>query len=130
MENKNIKTEAEIRAAEARKAYDKENMAMLATKLRKEEAEVFSSIAAERGTTVSRMLSDYVKSVNSAGPVKEANPTGTNTAILTYENVERLKHEVAFHNPDHLNPDEMLNDILNNYFAFVERARFSTRKRK
>ena len=130
MENKNIKTEAEIRAAEARKAYDKENMAMLATKLRKEDAEAFSNIAAERGTTVSRMLSDYVKSVNSAGPVKEANPTGTNVAVLTYENVERLKHEVAFHNPDHLNPDEMLNDILNGYFTFVERVRFSTHKRK
>ena len=124
MENKKTK------AAEARRAYDKENMAMLATKLRKEDAEVFSGIAAERGSTVSRMLSDYVKSVNAKGPVREVNPTGTNAAVLTYENVERLKHEVAFHNPDHLNPDEMLNDILNRYFAFVERVRYSTHKRK
>lgn len=123
MENKKNK------AAAARRAYDKENMAMLATKLRKEDAEVFSNIAAERGSTVSRMLSDYVKSVNAEGTVKEANPTGTNVAVLTYENVERLKHEVAFHNPENLNPDEMLNGILNSYFAFVEKVRW-TRKRK
>lgn len=37
--------------------------------------------------------------------------------IVTYENVDRLKHEVAFNNPNHLNPDEMLNAILEAYFA-------------
>ena len=36
--------------------------------------------------------------------------------IVSYENTDRLKHEVAFNNPEHLNPDEMLNAILEAYF--------------
>ena len=43
--------------------------------------------------------------------------------ILSYENTDRLKHEVAFHNPDHLNPNEMLNEILERYFNLVDEAR-------
>ena len=43
--------------------------------------------------------------------------------IVSYENTDRLKHEVAFHNPQSLNPDRMLNDILDHYFAFVKRVR-------
>lgn len=65
--------------------------------------------------------------MNFAGDaVREKNPTGTNAAVLTYKNVERLKHEVAFHNPDHLNPDKMLNHILNRYFKMVEEVRKTT----
>ena len=62
--------------------------------------------------------------MNFAGDaVKEENLSGSNVAVLTYKNVERLKHEVAFHNPDHLNPDEMLNHILDQYFRMVEEVR-------
>ena len=43
--------------------------------------------------------------------------------ILSYENTDRLKHEVAFHNPNHLNPNEMLNEILERYFNLVDEAR-------
>ena len=49
-----------------------------------------------------------------------------NTAVLTYRNVDRLKHEVAFHNPNHLNPDKMLNHILDNYFKMVAEVRRTT----
>ena len=42
---------------------------------------------------------------------------------MSYKNVDRLKHEVSFHNPDHLNPDMMLNRILDDYFAFAEKIR-------
>ena len=43
--------------------------------------------------------------------------------ILSYENTDRLKHEVAFHNPSHLNPNEMLNEILERYFKLVDEVR-------
>lgn len=45
------------------------------------------------------------------------------THLVSYENTDRLKHEAAFHNPDALNPDQMLNPILDEYFVFVEKAR-------
>ena len=43
--------------------------------------------------------------------------------LLSYENTDRLKHETAFHSPGDLNPDEILNLILDEYFAFVEAVR-------
>ena len=114
--------EKKMNAQLARKKYDDENMAILNTKLRKSEAEAFRELALERGTTVSRMLSNFVRnSVNEH--VSEPNPTHTNAAVLTYKNVERLMRETALHNPHHYNPDEMLNHILNRYFAFVEEVR-------
>ena len=95
----------------------------LATKMRTEEAEAFRKLAEESGTTVSRLLSDMAKKAIAANETKETNPTGANVGVLTYKNVERLKHEVAFHNPNHLNPDRMLNHILNLYFDMVEEVR-------
>ena len=43
--------------------------------------------------------------------------------IVSYENTDRLKHEVAFHNPNNLNPNEMLNESLERYFKLVDEAR-------
>jgi len=43
--------------------------------------------------------------------------------LLSYENTDRLKHETSFHNPGNMNPDEMLNVILDEYFSFVEKVR-------
>lgn len=114
--------EKKTKAQAARKKYDDENMAILNTKLQKSEAEAFRELAAARGTTVSRMLSGYVKS-SLMDKVTEPNPSCSNVAILTYENVERLKRETALHNPGHMNPDQILNHILNRYFAFVEEVR-------
>ena len=42
---------------------------------------------------------------------------------MSYKNVDRLKHEVSFHSPDHLDPNRMLNRILDDYFAFAEKIR-------
>lgn len=103
-----------------------DNLTMLATKLSATDAEAFKALAVENNTTVSRMLSTYIKTTlkeNAAEP----QPCGMNVAVLTYKNVDRLKHEVAFHNPDHLNPDEMLNRILNNYFKMVAEVRRTSR---
>jgi len=96
---------------------------ILATKMRTEDADAFRRLAARHNTTVSRLLSDKVKVALAADETKEENPTGSNVAVLTYKNVDRLKHEVAFHNPEHLNPDRMLNHILNLYFDLVEEIR-------
>ena len=43
--------------------------------------------------------------------------------LVSYENTERLKHETSFHNPGDMNPNEILNLILDEYFAFVEKVR-------
>jgi hypothetical protein len=102
-----------------------ENLTLLATKLGSNEAEAFRALAVENNTTVSRMLSNYIRTTL-AENAAEPNPTGSNVAILTYANVDRLKHEVAFHNPKHLNPDEMLNHILNQYFKMVTEVRKTT----
>ena len=99
-----------------------DNLTMLATKLNSDDAEAFRALALENNTTVSRMLSNYIRTTlkeNAAEP----QPCGMNVAVLTYKNVDRLKHEVAFHNPNHLNPDEMLNHILNQYFKMVTEVR-------
>ena len=114
-----------------KKNYEKKNyeMDLLATKLNAKEADAFRALAAKNRTTVSRMLSNYVRSAingETGELVREPNPTGTNAAVLTYKNVDRLKHETAFHNPHLFSPDEMLNHILNNYFKMVEEVRKTT----
>ena len=103
-----------------------ENLTMLATKLSTETAEAFRELASENGTTVSRMLSNFIRESLRENQTEPA-PTGMNRAVLTYKNVDRLKHEVAFHNPKHLNPDEMLNHILDQYFKMADEIRKTSR---
>ena len=43
--------------------------------------------------------------------------------LVSYENTERLKRETAFHNPGDMDPNEILNVILDEYFTFVEKVR-------
>ena len=104
---------------------EEDKLTMLATKLNTADAEAFRELAAQNNTTVSRMLSNYIKTTLSEN-TDEPKPCGMNTAVLTYGNVDRLKHEVAFHNPNHLNPDKMLNHILDNYFKMVAEVRRTT----
>ena len=104
------------------KEWDKNNMQTMAVNMKKEEVEAFKKLVAERDTTVAAELRGFIrKSLRDAG-----DPSATLEGvphILSYKNVDRLKHEVAFHNPDHLNPDKMLNVILDRYFAFLDMAR-------
>ena len=39
------------------------------------------------------------------------------------KNTDLLKAETAHHNPGNLNPDGVLNEILDEYFRFVKRIR-------
>ena len=52
--------EAKKKAAEARRAYDKEHMAQLAVKLQKEDAEAYKEYCWRRQTTVSADLAGYI----------------------------------------------------------------------
>lgn len=113
------------------KKKNETGLTLLATKLKTEEAEAFRELAAKNNTTVSRMLSEYIKASvekDAKQSVSERTYTGTNAAVLTYRNVDRLKHEVAFHNPNHYNPNEMLNHILNQYFKMADQIRRTTTK--
>ena len=107
------------RAAESRRKYDAENMAILATKMKKEEVQAFRTLAEQEGTTVSQKLSGFIR-----GELAEHGKVETYVpAVLTAKNADRLKHETAFHNPKGLNPDQLMNDILDQYFAFVYAVR-------
>lgn len=106
------------KAAEARRKYDRENMAMLATKMKKEEVEAFRELAAEEGISVSQKLSGYVRQELAGTTRSPLVP-----AVLTSRNANRLKHETAFHNPKGLNPDQLMNDILTRYFKWLDEAR-------
>ena len=108
------------------KTWDKENMKTLGVNMKKEEAEAFKKLAEEQGATVGAMLRTFIQaSLNSAAASAKTGKKSVDGVahIVGYKNTDRLKHEVAFHNPKNLSPDGMLNDILNTYFAFVEQVR-------
>lgn len=105
--------------------WDKQNMRTLAVNLKKEEAEAFQKLAQDSETTVAALLRGYVRGTLSAAEPKQKEtgaPWGMEHTV-SYKNVDRLKHEVSFHNPDNLNPNEMLNLILDRYFAILDMAR-------
>ena len=111
--------EKRMKAAEARKKYDAENMAILATKMKRDEAQAFKDLAATEGTTVGKKLSGFVREeLATNGKTQTYVP-----AVLTAKNADRLKHETAFHNPKNLNPDQLMNDILDRYFKWLDEAR-------
>ena len=103
------------------KEWDKENMKSLATNMKKADAEAFRKMAEEQGTTVGALLRGYVQ-----GCLTESKeqPVAKGVAhVVSYKNTDRLKREVAFYNPKNLNPDQMLNDILDRYFNLAETIR-------
>ena len=93
------------------KNWDRENMKTLAANVRKEDAEAFAKIAKENNTTVGGMLRMFIRDSvqKTAGKPEPLSGVGH---VVSYKNTDRLKHEVAFHNPDHLDPNRMLNRIL------------------
>ena len=108
--------EKKMKAAEARKKYDAENMAMLATKMKKDEAQAFKDLAAKEGTTVGKKLSGFVRTqLAESGKIQTYVP-----AVLTAKNADRLKHETAFHNPKNMHPNQLMNDILERYFKWLD----------
>ena len=103
------------------KNWDRENMKTLAANVRKEDAEAFAKIAKENNTTVGGMLRMFVRdSVQKTAGKPE--PLSGVFHVVSYKNTDRLKHEVSFHNPDHLNPDMMLNRIQFDLVAVLLQA--------
>jgi len=109
------------------KEWDKQNMKSMAVNMKKDEAEAFKALATERGTTVGAMLRGYIQGVLAESNRPEVRPGSFKPwgldHVVSYKNVDRLKREVAFYNPKNLNPDQMLNEILDQYFEFAEQVR-------
>ena len=105
------------------KEWDRENMRTLATNVKRETAEAFRKYAEERGTTVGALLRGFVEaSVASPRTAQEPALDGV-MHLVSYRNTDLLKAETAHHNPGDLNPDGVLNYILDEYFRFVKRVR-------
>ena len=107
------------------KEWDRLNMKTLAVNLKKAEAEAFQKYAAEHDTTVAALLRGFIQATLAN---QEPNTPDSQTVhgvphILSYKNTDRLKRETSFHNPNDLNPDQLLNEILDRYFAFAEAVR-------
>lgn len=109
------------------KEWDRMNMKTLAVNLKKEEAEAFRQYAEANNTTVASLLRGFIQSTLAAQDSPRASELQESTwgvpHILSYKNTDRLKRETAFHNPNNLNPDKLLNEILDRYFSFVEHVR-------
>lgn len=107
------------------KEWDRENMKALGVNMKKDEAEAFKAYAAANGTTVGALLRGFIQSVLAEESKAEGvGKTATGVPhLLSYKNTDRLKRETAFHNPGNLNPDALLNEILDTYFRFVEKIR-------
>ncbi|MBQ6799413.1 MAG: hypothetical protein IJP11_09275 [Oscillospiraceae bacterium] len=107
------------------KEWDKENMKTLGANMKREDAEAFAEYAKANGTTVGALLRGFVQRViaeEKTGSDYRGLIDGVKH-VVSYKNTDLLKHEVAFHNPNHLNPDGMLNEILDEYFRFVKKVR-------
>ena len=107
------------------KEWDKANMKTIGANMKREDAEAFAEYARARGTTPGALLRGFVQKV-----VAEEKSASKNHGLIegvphvvSFKNTDLLKHEVAFYNPKHLNPDGMLNEILDEYFRFVKKVR-------
>lgn len=105
------------------KEWDKQNMRTLAANVKVDTAERFRAYAEEHNTTVGALLRGFIE----ATLAEPAQATVTSTTgvphLVSYKNTDLLKAETAHHNPRNLNPDGMLNAILDEYFRFVKRVR-------
>ena len=105
------------------KEWDRQNMRSIAANVKAETAEAFKKYAEEHGTTMGALMRGFIQSTLEQPKETPVNPSNGVPHLVSYKNTDRLKHEVSFHNPDHLNPDRMLNRILDDYFAFADKIR-------
>jgi hypothetical protein len=111
------------------KNWDKENMKSLSVNMKKETAVTFQEYAKEKGTTVGALLRGFVEATlaGKTKPSAESTelPDGVNgwSHTISFKLEDLLKAEVAHHNPKGLNPDEMLNRIVEDYFRVAKYLR-------
>lgn len=103
--------------------WDKQNMRNLATNVKVDTAERFKAYAAEHNTTVGALLRGFIEATLAQPKQDVITQTTGVPHLVSYKNTDLLKAETAHHNPRNLNPDGMLNAILDDYFRFVKRVR-------
>ena len=98
-------------------------MEILATKLPKAQADAYRKLAKESGKPVSRLLSDHIR--EDLRDCKEQPidyVTNAQHCLLSLKNVDRLFREAA-HYSKGLNPDQIVNRILDSYFDLQDKIR-------
>ena len=101
---------------------ENKSMEILATKLPKDQAEAYRQFAAKTGRPVSRLLSDHIREDLAASNEMVSFKTDAQRCILTLKNVDRLYKEAAHHSKG-LNPDQIVNRILDSYFELQDKIR-------
>lgn len=105
------------------KNWDKENMRTLATNVKKDTAEAFRKYAEEHDTTVGALLRGFVEATIAPQETPQVENISGVPHLVSFKNTDLLKAETAHHNPGNLNPNGVLNYILDEYFRFVKRVR-------
>ena len=106
------------------KEWDKQNMRAMATNVKKDTADAFRAYAEANGTTVGALLRGFVEATVAPKDAQDKpRPIEGVMHCVSFKNTDRLKAETAHHNPGNLNPDGVLNYILDEYFRFVKRVR-------
>ena len=101
--------------------WDKNNMATMSANVKKELAEDFRRIAAERGTTPAGLIRGFVQAT--VNPAPEDSDVGSVSFPVSYRNFDRINAEIAHHNPNHIPGNKMLDHILDTYFSIAETLR-------
>ena len=101
--------------------WDKNNMATMSANVKKELAEDFRKIAAERGTTPAGLIRGFVQAT--VNPAPEDSDVGSVSFPVSYRNVDRINAEIAHHNPNHIPGNKMLDHILDTYFSIADSLR-------
>ncbi len=105
------------------KEWDRQNMRSIAANVKAETAEAFKKYAEEHGTTMGALMRGFIQSTLEQPKETPVNPSNGVPHLVSYKNTDLLKAETAHHNPGNLNPDGVLNEILDEYFRFVKRIR-------
>lgn len=101
--------------------WDKNNMATVSANVKKELAEDFRKIAAERGMTPAGLIRGFVQAT--VNPAPEDSDVGSVSFPVSYRNVDRINAEITHHNPNHIPGNKMLDHILDTYFSIAETLR-------
>ncbi len=111
------------------------DLTILQVSVRRDTAEQLQAYAGDHGITVGALLRGFVMAaltesdaVGAAGeriknPIMKELPEGEWLCRITDRNAELIKAEYARHNPEMLGPDELVNEIIANWFRLLRMAR-------
>ncbi len=111
------------------------DLTMLRVAVRRDTAEQLQAYAGDHGMTVGALLRGFIMAaltesdaVGAAGervknPLMKEPPEGEWLCRITDRNAALIKAEYARHNPDMLDPDGLVNEILAGWFRLLYMAR-------